>query len=220
VKRVIPFYVWTRYNFPLQLEMLAQSPVKYRYYQQFKQSRSGTEDKGKPVPSFLTNEMFGIPLPLHLGGGQTFLTPDLPFTRTMAGGLPEVDNWDPKRLGTYPHLLDPYFSQMAAPIKLPLELGFSRQFFKGIPLRDTSKTEGYVSDALGPAANFVGGKTKADYLVEQLFPLAGQFRRLVPNEDKQRQRLFTNWASYVGLPLRTNTKQDQENELARRRYLK
>jgi len=218
VKRIVPFYVWTRYNFPLQIEMMAQSPSKYRFYQQFKHSMEGREDKGKPVPEFLRNEMFGIPLPTHIGGGQNFLTLDLPFTRTMAGATPDVENWDPKKLGTYPTLMDPYFSQMAVPIKAPIELALSRQFFKGIPLRDTSMSEGYLAGRT-PIAESLGGKTKTDYIVEQALPMYGQLRRLIPTEKKHRDRLATNWASYVGLPLRTNTELDQANELARRRYL-
>ena len=127
VKRIIPFYVWTRYNFPLQIEMMATSPAKYRFYQQFKHTMENRADKGKPVPEFLKNEMFGIPLPTHIGGGQNFLALDLPFTRTMAGATPDVENWDPKKLGSYPTLLDPYASQMAVPLKLPAELALDRK---------------------------------------------------------------------------------------------
>ena len=220
VKRIIPFYVWTRYNFPLQIEMMATSPSKYRFYQQFKHTMENRADKGKPVPEFLKNEMFGIPLPAHIGGGQNFLALDLPFTRTMAGATPDVENWDPTKLGSYPTLLDPYASQMAVPLKLPAELALSRQFFKGIPLKDTSKTQGYGIGAYGPAAGALGGSTKADYIAEQLMPVYGQMRRLFPTEKKNKQKLFTNWASYLGAPLRTNTKQDQLNELQRRSYLR
>jgi hypothetical protein len=219
VKRIVPFYVWTRYNFPLQMEMMATSPQKYRFYQQFKHSLEGRADKGKPVPEFLKNEMFGLPLPTHIGGGQNFLALDLPFTRTMAGATPDVENWDPTKFGTYPTLMDPYFSQMAVPIKLPAELALSRQFFKGIPLKDSPKTEGFLAGRISPFATAMGGKMKADYTAEQLMPLYGQMRRLLSTEKKFKDKRPTSWASYVGLPFRTNTKQDQENELARRRYL-
>jgi hypothetical protein len=221
VKRIVPFYVWTRYNFPLQMEMMATTPNKYRYYQQFKRAFEDKADSGKPVPSFLTNEMFGIPLPMHSGKNQMFFTPDLPMTRTLGQALPDAENWNPKKLGTYPTLLDPYFSQMAVPLKLPAELAFSRQFFKGIPIKDTQNTEGYIGTKgpMKPVANFIGGKAKTDYLLEQLMPFYGQGRRMIPAESKHKDRRITNWLSYVGLPVRTNTPRDQENELMRRQYM-
>lgn len=220
IKRVVPFYVWTRHNFPLQLRMIVENPGKYRYYQQFAQTTEGGKDPMKAVPNYLTNGMFGLPLPMHVGkeGSQVFGTLDLPFTRTMAGAMPSVDNIDPKKPLSYLTAFDPIAAQVTPMIKAPTELALNRQFFSGVPLSDTSKTQGsVVSKALGGISKHTG-KNRMDYAMEQAFPLLAQARRVgAPflGEDKFKDRQMTSWASFLGVPVRANTPLEQRNEMMR-----
>lgn len=220
IKRVVPFYVWTRHNFPLQLRMVMENPGKYRYYQQFAQTTEGGKDPMKPVPDYLTNGMFGLPLPMHVGkeGSQVFGTLDLPFTRTMAAPMPSVANVDPKNPLSYLTAFDPIASQVTPMIKAPAELALNRQFFSGVPLSDTSKTQGsVVSKALGGISKHTG-KNRMDYAMEQAFPLLAQARRVgAPflGEDKFKDRQMTSWASFLGVPVRANTPLEQRNEMMR-----
>lgn len=223
VKRVIPFYTWTRKNFPLQLEMMVTRPGKYSWYNHLQQNFAAAntdQQQGLPIPGYFS-ELGAIPLGFNVGGGQGYATPDLPFTRSMREMLP-IQDGKPS--------LDPLMTQVTPLVKVPLERIKNKQFFKGIPFKD-EKVEAPASwtrvpglhealQALG-VVDKKGMTTDRDaYTVESLMPLLGRFRRLQPNEKKYQERALTSWLSFLGVPLRTNTKYEQEMEQARRAWLR
>jgi hypothetical protein len=219
VKRVFPFYTWTRKNFPLQLQMMVERPGKYAWYNHFEQNLS--ENFGEPegiVPQYYS-DLWAIPTGANQGGGQMYLTPDLPFTRTMSESLPFEDG-KPS--------LNPILSQMTPIIKTPLERIQGHQYFKNIPLTDRKENAPDAWDKIPGLTGLLGeigvidkkGKIAADdaYTIEQYVPLLGRLRRLFPSEKKHQDRVNSTWLSFLGIPLRTNT--DEEKRLERfRRYL-
>ena len=52
------------------------------------------------------------------------------------------------------------------------------------------------------------------YVFEQIMPIIGRARRLVPNENDKQERLITTYASFLfGLGLRTNTPQAKRGQM-------
>ena len=114
-------------------------------------------------------------------------------------------------------------SQVTPFIKLPLELQRDKSFFKNIPLPKDSKKKGQafgMSNPIGGAlSSFVGDSQKTAYILEQLFPAYARARRLMPNEEKYKNRQVTSTASVFGIPVRTNTPDEKANEVMRRNFL-
>jgi len=222
VKRVIPFYTWTRKNFPLQLEMMATRPGKYSKYYQAKIEIEHNSERENLVPKYF-EDLFGINTGMNLGGGQVYATPDLPFTRSIEETIPfGTEGFEPtKPLG-----------MMTPAIKTPIERAMDHQFFKDIPLKKADREFGPAPSLWGKVpglmealsvldgAKKVNGewqvKDRTAYTVEQFMPLLGRMRRLAPSEQKYQDRALTSWLSFMGLPLRTNTKAEKEMERFRR----
>ena len=228
VKRIIPFYTWTRHNLPLQMEMYLQQPGKYARYWQAKQEIEMGQSPEDVVPSYFLNEGFGIHTPFNFGGGDVYLTPDLPFTTTVQQGLPDLSGVDPSRPGTYASALDGYASMMTPLIKTPIERTMNRQFFKGIPFQD-KKYEAPTLWAKAPGLNEAlravgiidkdGMVTDRDaYTIEQNLPMLGRMRRLGGGSKKDNERQLSSWLSFLGIPLKTNTKYEQSVEKKRRSF--
>jgi len=228
VKRIIPFYTWTRHNLPLQMEMYLQAPGKYaRYWQAKQEIELGTTPEGV-VPQYFLNEGFGIHTPFNFGGGDVYLTPDLPFTSTVQQALPDPTNVDLSRPGTYPSALEGYASMVTPLLKTPAERMMNKQFFKGIPFTDKKydapelwkQTPGLYQGL--KAVGLIDGKGKISdrdqYTVEQYLPLLGRLRRLGGGASKDDTRLVSSWMSFLGVPLRTNTQYEQMLEKMRRKY--
>ncbi len=219
VRRVIPFYTWTRKNFPLQIEMMVTRPSKYAWYVHFDQQvRSNLGEPDDIVPSYY-GDLWAIPTGVNAGGGQMYLTPDLPFTRTMSESLP-IENGRPS--------LNPIASQMTPIIKTPLERIMGHQYFKDIPLTDRKEEMPSAWDSIPGLKGVLEetgivdrkGQIAQDdaYTIEQYMPLLARLRRLAPSEKKYQDRATSTWLSFVGVPLRTNT--DAEKRIEKfRRYL-
>lgn len=224
LKRIIPFYTWTRYNVPLQMEMMLSNPGKYSKYMAVKTNVENQSEGDGVVPNYFVNDLFGIRTPWSQGKNRIYVTPDLPFTGTLNQGLPNIENFDPTKAKSYSGLFDNYMSQVTPFIKLPLELQRDKSFFKNIPLPKDSKKKGQAfgtSNPIGGAlSTFVGDSQKTAYILEQLFPAYARARRLFPNEQKYQDRRLTSTASTFGIPLRTNTPDEKKNELMKRSFEK
>jgi len=213
MRRIVPFYTWTRKNFPLMLEQMAQKPTKFTRFYQLKNEVELYSPEEQIVPSYF-GENLGVRLPFSLQGGQAYVLPDLPFTTLN-------DVTDPTVM----------FSQTSPFIKTPLEYAFGKQVFKNIPLKDEYQPvprwmdviPGALPalDAIGFARRGANGewmmKQKDMYVMEQMLPSYGRARRLFPTEPKYSERLLSSWISmFTGVGLRVNAPQDQRNEAFRR----
>src|SRR5690606_8936785 len=78
MRRLVPFYTWTRKNLPLQIEMMARNPKAYNRFTQAKNNIEFLSAEEESVPGYF-EENFGIRLPWTRQGGNVYWLPDLPF---------------------------------------------------------------------------------------------------------------------------------------------
>jgi hypothetical protein len=211
MKRISPFYTWTRKNLPLQMEMLFKNPKAYNRYQIFKNNIESVTPEEDLVPTWMKDRL-NIRLPFTSKDGQLYILPDLPFT-----SLNMFTN------------ADEIAGQINPVIKTPIEMMMNRKMYfgKSVPFK-----EGYVQmpamltkTGIAQAMNVVGlaerdidGKyltrDKTLYAVEQFLPFFGRMRRLLPSEKKYDERAVTTWINFLfGAGLRTNTMTDKSSEL-------
>jgi hypothetical protein len=213
MKRISPFYTWSRRNVPLQVEMLFQKPVAYArigYIQDNIERMSPQEDL---VPAWFS-EVGGFRLPFtNPTGEQLYMMPDLPPL-----DLRKVVN--PQE----------WLGEINPILKVPLELQFNRQLYNKQEFREgyvpfpeawNKLGIGAITDALGKSKIDANGQRVGRdsdmYALESFMPLLGRVRRLFPSEDKYSRRVVATWASLVfGLGFRANTESDKKGELYRR----
>lgn len=207
LRRMVPFYTWTRKNFPLMLEQIVQNPQKFARFYQLKTEIEEQSPEEAIIPGYFT-ENLATRLPFSMGLGQAYMLPDLPFMSLN-------DVTDPTVAA----------SQVTPFVKTPIEYIFGKQFFKGIPLRDdyTSVPSALqvvpgvmpTLGAMGIAERGPEGwmmRQKDLYVLESGIPVFGRARRLFPSEEKFDARVMTSWASVMfGAGLRANTPQEQRN---------
>lgn len=206
IKKVIPFYTWTRRNVPLQAEQIVKSPRIYARYEQARSEIESLSEEDPIVPSWFRDNL-AIRLPWMAGGGHRYAMIDLPLR-------------DLNRI-TQP---DDILSMTTPVIKTPIELKFGKQVFKDLPLRDDRFAPLHPAldavpglrqalDVAGVGASRGGEYFLSEremYALEQGLPLLGRMRRLAPNESKYQNRALTSWLSFIGLGSRTNTAQEQD----------
>jgi len=111
MRRVFPFYTWTRNNLPLQLEMMATNPKIYNRAGSLKAEIEQDTEGEANTPKWIA-ERFNIQLPWTRNGNSIFLVPDLPFT--------DVDeSFNLRRVA----------AQTSPLIKVPLEMLGKRDLF-------------------------------------------------------------------------------------------
>lgn len=220
VKRIVPFYTWTRKNLPLQLEMMATRPGKYAWYYKLDQNlRRNDTEEGGVVPQYF-NDLMGMPTGLRVGGSQMYAFPDVPFTKSLTTGLPFTSEQGLSG--------NPLLSMMTPVIKTPLEVARGQQFYKDIPFtgKKQEAPKAWTSiPGLGVALQAVGVIDKKgrisdedQYIVEQYLPMLGRMRRLAPSSEKDQARALSSWLAFFGVPLKTNTPYEQKMERLRRQF--
>lgn len=209
MRRIVPFYTWTRKNLPLQIEAVLTKPKAYSRIATIKRNIEKGESEDGIVPQWMLEEG-GFQLPF---GDDLWVVPDLP--------IKDLNNLnDPRRA----------LSNLNPLVKLPVEITTNKQLWNDRPFR-----EGYVGVPLTHQALGIGtaleavGMARRDkdgnlvtrdsflYAIDQFMPLIGRSRRMVPSEQKYQDRLATTWINFAfGLGLRTNTAAEQTGELKRR----
>ena len=120
MKKVFPFYTWTRKNIPYQVRQIVAQPGRYSAFpklaQEAQYAASGTEGSG-PVPEFVS-EGFGFQVPF---GEDTFFMPQFGVSDL------EVFQGPDEAFQRVKQQLNPF-------AKVPAEMALNRSFFTGAPI--------------------------------------------------------------------------------------
>ena len=158
LKRVIPFYTWTRKNIPAQIEGILKNPQRY---QKITTARENIEYKhGRPDPEF--TEWWGKRVPIYIGKEAEG---DIWNLVSLLNYAPVADL---ERLGNPVQLI----GEMVSPfMKEPLEQLANYSFYRGKAIQ---KYKGQTQDFLG-----VKMPKRLAKLAENLVPIA-ELNRLNP----------------------------------------
>ncbi len=217
-KRIIPFWMFTSRNLPLQMQMIIRRPGAYTKFLSLQRNLSLGTTPDQVVPSYFGEQgAIQTDLPLPGSEGTKYLALDLPFLRV---------NKDLEQLAEPVRLL----SNANPLIKAPVEAIAGKRLYNNVPFRNELQDVPWYMDlpvikqaliGLGVEKQGADGKAKATdqslNTLESLLPLAGRARRLAPSEDAYQQRFGTSLASFLGLTSLTNTPSAQLGELARRK---
>tara|TARA_Y100000004_G_scaffold44519_1_gene48861 strand:+ start:3293 stop:14062 length:10770 start_codon:yes stop_codon:yes gene_type:complete len=231
IKRIYPFYVWTKRAFPLMLEEAFKQPKKFARVEHFKKEFTGYDESDPaPVPDYFTRQM-GFETPFKYKDEKMWILPDLPHK-------------------VLPEMIDPFFqgggnpldrlegglsvmaSGLSPLIKAQMERATNQNFWKGysysdrfmqvprafdVPvLRDVLQAAGIYKEANN--GEMMVKDTDMNWL-SSMIPILGDVRRLFPDEERYQQRVVSTVISYfLGIGLRTNTKYEQEKTLESRGY--
>ena len=205
LKRIIPFYTWTRNNVPVMTEYIARKPGGVMWYLHAKRNIEAHSEAEDVVPRYF-QEAGAIRTPFQVGsdtpgqgdtgGGQFYAAPDLPFLNLN-------DTFNFSQL----------MSQVSPLIKAPYEISAGKKVFNDAPLKDdvteVPQTWNWAMPLLQVTSGFAGmpkviredGRyfmsDKDLYKIEQAAPALGRARRLLPSEDRYAEREFTSILSTV-----------------------
>ena len=211
MRQIVPFWMWTSRNLPLQLGNMWLNPKAYAIYNTIKRNVDD-EEEGAVVPQWM-REIGAFKLPF---GNNLYATPDFGFNRV---GQQVQELSDPQRL----------LSNVNPLIRVPLELMGGRQLYNNRQFSDKPVQVGNGAGAiLQPFLAAAGyGETrdgkqfvddKAYYAVRNLIPFLGTAERLTPSIDTYQQRGYVNpLLGFLGVPGRQVKEQEIQSELARRK---
>lgn len=216
MRQIVPFWMWTSRNLPMQIQNMWANPRAYALYNNFKDNLSADEE-GDIVPAWMT-EIGAFKLPF---GEDLYATPDFGFNRVQQQ-VQELR--DPQRL----------MGNVNPAIRVPLELLGGKQYFNGrdfsetpIPVQTGLTTP--VASILQPILQGLGfGETGADgqkfvndaayYGIRNLLPPVAVAERLTPSMETYRARGAINpLVGWLGVPVRQVKPQDVDNEAYKRR---
>lgn len=211
LRQVIPFWMWTSRNLPMQVQNIWLNPRAYQVYGAVKRNLRD-DDENVAVPQWM-REIGAFKLPF---GDNMYATPDFGFNRIEA----QIQEFkDPTRL----------LSNLNPLLRLPIELAGGRQLYSNRPFSDTPvEVEGGVSSAVQPLLEALGyGQTgptgkkfvddRAYYALRNLLPFLATAERLNPSIPTYQQRGTGNqFLGFLGAPVRQVTGQMQASERTRR----
>jgi hypothetical protein len=240
IKRLIPFYTWTRRAIPLMMEQYAVNPAPFHRYMQGMQAleaEPGTRE-GQVMPKWLLRQG-GVPTDIELfgqggPGNSLFFAPDLPM-RTFYDIVNPMFKGDMSPTERLSEGLRAAASMVTPMFKAPLEAGFQRNIWKGYNFDGRYE---YVPSAfkiipgLMPMLSAAGLARRTPngewamqdshlHAMTQTLPPFAQARRLFPDETRYQERMLSTWMSFTfGLGVRTNTDYEQQMEIRGRTYRK
>ena len=233
IKKVVPFYTWTRKNMPLMFEMAARRPAVFNKYNSFKKEMEYGQDRPKVIPEWMQRQG-AIQTPFKYDGENMFILPDMPFKAPMELLEPSLRfTTEDSAMDRIQTALGSFGTQITPLIKAPYEWKAKQNLWKGynfdgkyqVVPRAYAKVP-FLMDLLSmpgiAAKNNKGEWAMKDYelhAMAQLLPTLSDLRRLFPDEEKYQKRAVSTWISFMfGAGLRTNTKWEQDRELITRFY--
>ena len=213
LKRVMPFYSWTRKNIPLQVAGLLTQPGKYAGVQKAMRAMHDASNLDESNTPGYFKALSAFPIPgLEMGGKPQFLNPNLPFQDLNKIGLPTSLSLGGIKEGLGV-TADAALGMLSPAIKIPLELETKEEMFSSRNMYPTAgkkvqanpflqdtlmKIPGVgniLKDAMGaeeinaywnPDVRTIGVSPGADYLTRQIPFLANlgkQWAAMTPKED-------------------------------------
>ena len=235
VKRLVPFYTWTRKNIPLMLEQSVRRPEVFNRVNSFKKEMEQGLEKPEEVPEWMVRQG-AIQTPFKYKGESMFILPDLPFKSPLEMFDPTLKFDKNMRLDQRIDMaISTLGSQMTPLIKAPYERMTKRNLWKGynfgerwdeIP-RAYTMIPGMMPLLSLPGVDIAKKDSQGKWQMKaynlhamaQMLPTFMDIRRLYPDEDRYKERLLTNWISFTfGAGLRTNTQWEQQQSRISRDY--
>jgi len=213
LRQIIPFWMWTSRNLPMQILNMWINPRAYQIYGNAK--RNFRDDKeGDIVPAWMT-EMGAWKLPF---GQNVYAAPDIGFNR-IESDIAQLR--DPVRL----------LSNVNPFVRLPIELTGEKQLFSNKRFSKTPvEVTGGIASAVQPLMELFGyGQTgagnrkfvndKAYYALRNLIPLLGRAESLSPSTPTEPGAESSNpLFGLLGIPAKEITPKMQQSELLRRQF--
>lgn len=214
LRQIIPFWMWTSRNLPMQVQNIWLNPKAYQAYGNFK--RNFMEDKeGQEVIPVWMQEMGAWKLPF---GQNLYATPDFGFNRLKS----DVNMLqDPARL----------LSNVNPLLRLPVELMGEKQLFSNKRFSQTPvEVQSFPGTAIQPLMQLLGyGETgpggqkfvndKAYYALRNLIPLLSRAESISPSMPTDPSAATSNpLLGLLGAPVREVSQKMQDNELLRRQF--
>lgn len=196
-KRIVPFWIWTSRNVPLQFASMVTRPQAYATYDKIRETYP--PDADILMPQWLSSLQ-----PIGLGG-KNLLAFDLPF-----GRLEQTT----KNILSLEGLL----SQASPLVKVPIEVAVAdKQVGLGVPFTDKwEKARGIdaLMAKLGAVLgqDWLGKQTedgllvnpKASYSVSSMIPLIAKIERLsggkLGGKANYADRVLASWLNEIGIP--------------------
>ena len=216
---VVPFWIWTTRNIPLQITQMWTRPSAYSVYEKVKEANPVNEDL--IVPSWISD--MGAISPF--GVSDSFvLTPDLPMNRLEKNA---TDLFSTKLLGQLNPLIKVPIETLVADKQLALDIPFSDQYqkAKGIDKAVAALGAFLGADALGkrdPKTGELLINPKFQYAIPNIIPPLAQAERLsggeVGGKGTYDERQLSSILNYVGIPVREIGPQQQRSEIINRQF--
>jgi len=235
VKKVIPFYTWTRFAIPRVLEQSFRNPARMHRYvyamNRMEDSLQGDMQDLDSVPEWIQTGG-GIPVNMFGADGQHgWLTLDLP-PRVLMETINPMTQPDMSPLERVGAALQPIGNMMSPLIKAPIEMTMNRNIFQGYSYKGDFKQVPFPfnNDLLMQPISLITGdniarKTpdgnwvmKDSYLnsMRSLFPPLQSLSRVMPDTKRgQENRLASVMSWLLGIGLRHNSLEEQARQ---RRY--
>ena len=232
VKRLVPFYTWTKKAMPLMLEQIGHTPAKMTAYLKIKHEMEQDAVAPAIIPKYFKRQG-AIQLPWKYEGENMFILPDLPFKTPLELIDPalafKADLSPIERLRIASGSLG---TQITPLVKAPYEWYAKQNLWKGYTFDGRFQQVPTVFHKIPLLMNTLKPLGLAhkendiwlmrDYnlhTMAQLLPTFSDMRRLFPSEERYQQRTLSTWMSFMfGIGLRTNTVDEQQRTLRAEYY--
>jgi len=229
MKRLIPFWTFMSRNMPMQVSQMWTHPQVYLGYERFVNNMSSANEEYTPEywsKAGAWNTGLKVPgLPERFGGGlPIYLSPDLGYTRLEADLKDYEDFLSWQRPGAV-------LSQGNPLITAPIEAATRTDIFTGQKFEEGETVPmggplGWPTKALATVAGQTkDGEVDAAFanFVRAINPLQDRSIRLAPqaagsDPEAMKRQLESLARTGLGLPVRTLTPKQQDNEYFRRYY--
>lgn len=141
MKRLLPFYRWTRGNIPLQLEQMAKQPGKYaaigKLLGNLQSDKQKAKDEFAALPPYMRE---GLPVRLGEKNG---------FSQYLYGlGLP-VEDINRLWKGDAKRTVASMVGELSPILKYPIEVGTGQNLFTGEPIEQNNRVYPFVNSIPG-----------------------------------------------------------------------